>query len=102
VTEYLIGNGVPKRWIELEDTTEKKGKWALYLTTIENVSCCRPISKVCPTRQKILHYLLFSTWVSCFDDQSTPVEGGSTFSHSSSPLPRLDLPLSMTFAYPEG
>jgi translation initiation factor 2D len=26
VTEYLIGNGVPKRWIELEDTTEKKGK----------------------------------------------------------------------------
>lgn len=24
VTEYLISNGVMKRWIELEDTTEKK------------------------------------------------------------------------------
>lgn len=24
VTEYLMSKGVPKKWIELEDTTEKK------------------------------------------------------------------------------
>jgi translation initiation factor 2D len=24
VSEYLMGKGVPKKWIQLEDTTEKK------------------------------------------------------------------------------